>query len=72
MSARPSLTAAEWHALASAIAERDCNLEARHDDHGEPVGRERAALKRAAEKVQAELVARRSWGGAPRKSATGR
>lgn len=56
-----TLTAAEWHALASAVAERAENLEDR-GQQGEQVGREAAALTRALGKVRAELVGPRSWG----------
>lgn len=57
-----SLTAAEWHALASAAAERGENL-AERDRLGERTGRERAALDRAVGKVREQLVTDRSWGG---------
>lgn len=62
MTRPPSLTAAEWHALASAVAERDENLAVRAEDHGERTGRERAALDRALVKVRQQLVVERSWG----------
>jgi len=57
-----SLTANEWHALASAIAERRENLDDRAEGHGERTGRERAALDRAVRKVREQLVDARSWG----------
>lgn len=56
-----SLTAAEWWALASAVAERAENL-AERDAPGERTGRERAALDRAVGKVREALVTDRSWG----------
>lgn len=55
------LTAAEWHALASAVAERGESL-AERDGPGERTGRERAALDRAIGKVREALVTDQSWG----------
>lgn len=57
-----SLTANEWHALASAIAERDENLRDRQEAGERRLGVERAALYRAQRKVREALVTDRSWG----------
>lgn len=61
MSAR-SLTANEWHALASAVTERHEQLADRAEGSSERTGRERAALERAIGKVRQHLVDDRSWG----------
>jgi hypothetical protein len=55
-----NLTAREWWALAAAIALREEYLD-EQQEKGLPVGKDRAALRRAEEKVRAALLTDRSW-----------